>query len=236
MRPNNSVHFASGNLSLATPVNPQSCTVACFFRRTVAGNGQSLVCIGGNSIGGPANSFLALQDFTTLQLGTSDVASFPTITTLVTNRWYFGCFTGNGTTGIGYAIPARGALSTATDTGIVAGTPQNFNVSNTDEADGNWQGDITGVKVWPFPLSGAEVLREVVQLAPVKNGAVVYLPLLSAAQAAYDERISRVWTVAGTLTTAASSPGIPEVLHRRAYSYSQYLPPPTNAIFFGTDA
>lgn len=215
------VNFANGNLVIPTPVSPQSCTVACFFLKTNAPglSGNTLTCIGGDAIGGPGNSFFGLGEFGAgLTLGVNDLASFPVITTLVQNRWYFaamvGGVPGNATTGIGYVIDlVTGAVSTATDTGIIGGTPQNFNISNDDEGDGNWQGYIAGTKVWSIGLSRNEILRESTQLTPYRqNNLVSFVRARDPGNVNVDEALpGRLYTKNGTFATAPILPPVSDV-------------------------
>lgn len=214
--PTGSVDFTNGNLNIATPVLPQSCTVFCFANRTVNAGDCTLICIGGDSLG-TANSFLGITSaFGALQFfwnGTNFIAA-PGVNSLKT--WYAYAFTGNGIVGSAYTVDKTGNLSSTSGSsggGIVAGSPQQLNISNDDEGDGNWQGLIAGVLVYNFPMTSKDIRAQARQLAPItERGLISNMRIRNIGNAGFDSALpGRVWTTSGTLVRSTSSPPIPEL-------------------------
>ena len=246
-----SVDFTNGNLAMPTPgagastpttglVSSALCTVCGWARRTGAGTG-GLWVLGGNAVGGVANSFFGLAyNFNAggnFEIWRDDNTSATLIAGASTlNVWRFYACVSSSAAMVGYTMTTAGVLTTNSAAQSAAvGTNLQFNISNTDEADGNWPGLIAGVRVWNRALSVVELRAEANQLSPVsQRGLVSYMPLRNRGNLISDRyQPGRVWTQAGTFVNGASAP-VPEIASPKTYTFYAISHP--NAPLFGTDA
>lgn len=235
--PSIGVNFTNAALSIAaqTLVSPQQCTVLLYAMKTVSGDGQALTAIGGDAVGGPANSLLALLHFGgTMGIQSNDNNS-GVIGSMNQNQWYACAMTGNGNTATGYLISGSLAIQKGTSPTIVAGSPQTISFSNDDENDGNWQGVLKYAQVLNYPMTEAEILRQVQQGAPLQAyGVQSYLPFRSVGSMGVDEfNPGRIWTKTGTpAAPTVTQPPVPEIRHKKSLVYVSNL----DSMFYAANA
>jgi hypothetical protein len=167
-----------------------SCSFMAWVRFASTGSVCGVLC---NTNSG--TTYLGLQLFggSLLLLGNNGGSSATLIASVAANVWYFVAVVGSGTTGLGYARTANGALTSVSVTGNAGASNDQLFVGD-DGVSGASSGLLTGVvagfKAFNFAKSRAEILAESMQLDPTsRRGLVRYLPLPNARAAFSDSAV-----------------------------------------------